>query len=108
VTQPVQEPTLGDMIIEDLESQLAETDPKYARKCKELAVTRSQYRQLLQFVQSKADILGLSEAGAEDLSEAPAEAVDDTAPPAKEGPAAKTPPPPVNGSKAPPKETAAT
>lgn len=62
MTQPA-EPTLGDMVIEDLERQLADPDPRYARRCRELAVLRAQYTQLMSFVRSKKDILGLTEVG---------------------------------------------
>ena len=60
MTQP-QEPSLGDLVVEDLERQLGEPDPRYARKCRELAVLRAQYSQLMSFVRSKKDVLGLTE-----------------------------------------------
>lgn len=70
--QPVQqEPTLGDLVIEDLTQQLAQ-------KCKELAVITVQYRQLASYVQSNAEALGLTtapaEAPASPVEEKPAEA----------------------------------
>ena len=58
MTQPNQEPTLGDLVLRDLESQLA-VDARYAAKCRELALIRAQYQQLLAYVKSKADVLGL-------------------------------------------------
>lgn len=65
MSQPEQQPTLGDHVIADLERQLAEPDPRYARKCRELAFLRSQYNELMEFVRSKADVLGLTEVGAD-------------------------------------------
>lgn len=70
MTQPDKSiPTLGDMALEDLAGQLAAS-------AKNLAVLRAQYRQLLAFVESKSDVLGLTkvdddgaDAGAEDKTD---------------------------------------
>lgn len=102
VTQP-QEPTLGDMVIEDLERQLSESDPRYGRKCRELAVLRAQYSQLMAFVQSKKDVLGLTEVGSDGeplQTEGSPESEVQSELPAKEGPATSEEPAKVNGSKA--------
>lgn len=107
MTQP-QEPTLADMVIEDLERQLSESDPRYGRKCRELAVLRAQYLQLMTFVKSKKDILGLTEVDA-DGTPLDGETVSlEDAVPAKEEPATGAASPSVNGSKAPAKEAAKT
>lgn len=64
MTQPVQQETgLGDLVVQDLENQIA-NDPRYAAKCRELAMVRAQYKQLMDFVRSKADVLGLTEVDA--------------------------------------------
>lgn len=62
MTQPEQL-TLGDRVVANLEQQLAEPDPRYARKCRELAMLRAQYDELVEFVRSKKDVLGLTETG---------------------------------------------
>ena len=97
MTQP-QEPTLGDMVIEDLERQLSESDPRYGRKCRELAMIRAQYSQLVAFVNSKKDILGLT---AVDVEGNPleGEAAQEDPEPAKEGQAADAEPAKTNGAK---------
>lgn len=66
MTQPEQ-PGLGDLVVEDLERQLSEPDLRYARKCRELAILRAQYAQLMDFVRTKKDVLGLTEVGADGL-----------------------------------------
>jgi hypothetical protein len=72
MTQPeqAQEPTLGDLVIAELEAQLAEPDPRYARKCRELAILRVQYRQLAQFVEENKEVLGLVSTDGQRESEA--------------------------------------
>lgn len=97
MTQPQQpaEPTVGDLIIEDLERQLSESDPRYGRKCRELATLRAQYTQLMQFLQSKKDVLGLTEvdAAGEPLDGAVPEA------PAESDVPADSEQKPINGAK---------
>lgn len=69
MTNPDQStPTLGDLALEDLSQQLAST-------AKNLAVLRAQHRQLLTFVESKADVLGLTKT-AEDAPPAEEKAPD--------------------------------
>lgn len=46
-------PTLADLALQDLAAQVA-------RFAKELAVVRAQYQQLLEFVESKSEVLGLT------------------------------------------------
>lgn len=58
MTQP-QQPTMADRVIADLEQQLSEPDPRYARKCKELAILRQQFAELSSYVEQHADVLGL-------------------------------------------------
>ncbi len=55
-------PTIGDLALEDLAAQLAVT-------AKSLAVLRAQHRQLLSFVESKADVLGLTRVEGDELPE---------------------------------------
>lgn len=55
--------SFADRVVADLERQLAEPDPRYAAKCRELAMLRAQYAELVEFVRSKKDVLGLVEAG---------------------------------------------
>lgn len=64
MSSPSQEnqPTFADLVLQDLEGQIA-ADTRYAAKCRELAVVRAQYQQLLTFVRSRADVLGLVEGG---------------------------------------------
>ena len=65
MTQPDQTPSLGDLALEDLSQQLAVS-------ARNLAVLRAQHRQLLAFVEVKADVLGLTKAAepvAEPVSE---------------------------------------
>lgn len=51
--------SLGDLVVEDLERQLGEGDPRFGTKCRELAMVRSQYRLLAKFVEDNAEVLGL-------------------------------------------------
>jgi len=72
VTAPDQQgPTLADIALNDLAAQVAE----YARK---LSVLRAQYQQLVQFVDSKADVLGLTRSDASEV-EAPESQVNGSA-----------------------------
>ena len=72
MTAPDQQgPTLADIALNDLAAQVAE----YARK---LSVLRAQYQQLVQFVDSKADVLGLTRSDASEV-EAPESQVNGSA-----------------------------
>lgn len=51
--QSQQGPTLGDLALNDLAAQCG-------RLARELAVLRAQYQQLAEFVDSKAEVLGLT------------------------------------------------
>lgn len=59
MTQPVQQPpTVGDLALDDLATQLSEASRK-------LAIVRAQYAQLAAFVESKSDVLGLTRTDAD-------------------------------------------
>jgi hypothetical protein len=58
-----EQPTYADRIILDLEGQLSEPDPRYARKCRDLAIARAQLAELSAFVEKNREVLGLSEEG---------------------------------------------